>query len=108
MSVPPTGRKGAEKGSSWQLQFHQARKDDSVHGPELTPQEAVASVARRVRRGEAVGVDHEEAIRLTSAETGIDPEKVRWCVETVVRDTPVRLSSSVGRRRRALAIAAAL
>jgi hypothetical protein len=107
MSVPPTGRKGAEKGSSWQLQFHQARKDDSVHGPELTPQEAVASVARRVRRGEAVGVDHEEAIRLTSAETGIDPEKVRWCVETAFPGSTVRPSPSRTRRRVALAMAAA-
>jgi hypothetical protein len=74
----------------------------------LTPQEAVASVARRVRGGEAQGVDREEAIRVTGAETGIDPEKVRWCVETVVRDSPVRLSHLARRRRRALAIAAAL
>jgi hypothetical protein len=74
----------------------------------LTPQEAVASVARRVRRREAQGVDREEAIRVTSAETGIDPEKVRWCVETVVRDSPVRLSPLARRGRRALAIAAAL
>jgi hypothetical protein len=79
-----------------------------VHGPQLTPQEAVASVARRVRRGEDLGLDREEAIRLTSAETGIDPEKVRWCVETVFGVSPVRLSSSVRRRRGALAIAAAL
>jgi hypothetical protein len=79
-----------------------------VHGPHLTPQEAVASVARRVRRAEAQGLDREEAIRLTSAEAGIDAEKVRWCVETVIRDSPVRLSSPVRRRCGALAVAAAI
>ena len=78
-----------------------------MNGPALTPQEAVASVARRVRRGEAEGLDREQAIRRTSAKTGIDPEKVRWCVETVVGASPVRLAPSL-RRRGALAIAAAL
>jgi hypothetical protein len=79
-----------------------------VHGLPLTPHEAVASVARRVRTGEAQGLDREQAIRRTSVETGIDPEKVRWCVETVFGASPVRLSPSLRRRRPAWAIAAAL
>jgi hypothetical protein len=68
----------------------------------------VASVARRVRGGEAQGLDREQAIRRTSVETGIDPGKVRWCVETVFRAAPVRLSPALRRRRGAWAIAAAL
>jgi hypothetical protein len=79
-----------------------------VHGSPLTPQEAVASVARRVRGGEAQGFDREQAIRRISVETGLDPEKVRWCVETVFGAAPVRLSPARRRRRTALAIAAAL
>ena len=79
-----------------------------MHGPPLTPQEAVASVARRVHAGEAQGLDREQAIRHISVETGIDPEKVRWCVETVFGASPVRLSRAMRRRRSALAIAAAL
>ena len=79
-----------------------------MHGPPLTPQEALASVARRVRRGEAEGLDREQAIRRTAAETGIDPDKVRWCIDTVIGASPVRLSPSPRRRRGALAIAAAL
>jgi hypothetical protein len=79
-----------------------------MHGPSLTPQEAVASVARRVRGGEARGFDREQAIQLISVETGLDPEKVRWCVETVFGATPVRLSPALRPRRSALAIAAAL
>jgi hypothetical protein len=65
----------------------------------------MASVARRVRAGEALGLDREQAIRRTSDETGIDPEKVRWCVETVFGTPPIPLSP---RGRRAWAIAAAL
>jgi hypothetical protein len=72
----------------------------------LTPEEAVASVARRVRRAEAQGLDRDQAIRRTAVETGIDLEKVRWCVGTVVRASPVRLSPSVRPCGRALAIAA--
>ena len=79
-----------------------------MHGLPLTQQEAVASVARRVRGGEAQGLDREQAIRRTSVETGIDPEKVRWCVETVFGARPVGLSPSRRRRRGAFAIAAAL
>jgi len=79
-----------------------------VHGPPLTPQEAVASVARRVRAGEARGLDRDQAIRHISVETGIDPEKVRWSVETVFGPPAVRLSTSLRRPRRAWAIAAAL
>jgi hypothetical protein len=53
-----------------------------MHGPPLTPQEAVASVARRVRRLEAQGLDRDRAIRRVAVETGIDPHRVRWCAET--------------------------
>jgi hypothetical protein len=84
------------------------RKPDAVHGPPLTPQEAVASVARRVRGSEAQGFDREQAILRTSIDTGIGPDKVRWCVETVFGASPVRLSRALRRRRTALAIAAAL
>lgn len=52
-----------------------------MHGPPLTPQEAVASVARQVRRHEAQGHDRDQAIEVVAAENGIEPEKVRWCVE---------------------------
>jgi hypothetical protein len=79
-----------------------------VHGAPLTPQEAVASVARRVRGDEAQGFDREQAIRRISIETGLDPEKVRWCVEAVFGAAPVHLSPAPRRRRGALAIAAAL
>lgn len=80
-----------------------------MHGPPLTPQEAVASVARRVRAGEAQGLDREQAIRRTSVETGIDPEKVRWSVETLCGAAPVPLSPALRRRRAAAwAVAAAL
>jgi hypothetical protein len=68
----------------------------------------VASVARRVSAGERQGLDREQAIRHASAETGIDPEKVRWCVETVVGAAPVALSRSPRPRRAVWAIAAAL
>ena len=79
-----------------------------MHGPPLTPQEAVASVVRRVRRGEAQGLDREQAIGHAAVETGIDPEKVRWCIETVFPAAPVRFSPSLRRRRGVLAVAAAL
>lgn len=79
-----------------------------MHGPPLTEREAVASVARRVRASELQGLDREQAIQRTSVETGIDPEKVRWCVETVFGAPPVHLSPSLRRRRGACAIAAAL
>ena len=79
-----------------------------MHGPPLTQEEAVASVARRVRAGEAQGLDREQTIRHISVETGIDPEKVRWCVETVFGAPAVHLSPSLRRRRGAWAIAAAL
>ena len=84
------------------------RTHDAVYGPPLTPEEAVASIARRVRASEAQGFDREQAILRTSIDTGIDPEKVRWCVETVFGASPVRLSPALRRRRSALAIAAAL
>jgi hypothetical protein len=53
-----------------------------MHGPPLTPQEAVASVTRRVRRLEADGLDLDQAIRRAAAENAIEPEKARWCAET--------------------------
>ena len=79
------------------------RKDDAVHGPTLTPQEAVTSIARRVRGSEAQGFDREQAILRTSIDTGIDPEKVRWCVETIFGASPARLSPALRPRRSALA-----
>jgi hypothetical protein len=53
-----------------------------MHGPPLTPQEAVASVARHVRCLEAAGLDRDQAIRRAAADNGISPEKVRWCTES--------------------------
>jgi hypothetical protein len=79
-----------------------------MQGPSLTPQQAVTSIARRVLRAEADGLDRDLAIRRTSIGTGIDAEKVRWCVETVLRESPVRALVSARRRRAALAIAAVL
>ena len=78
-----------------------------MNGLPLTPHEAVASVARRVCAAEARGLDREQAIRHISVATGIDPEKVRWCVEVTFGAPPVRLSPSTRRRRGACAIAAA-
>jgi hypothetical protein len=63
-----------------------------MRGLPLTPQEALASVARRVRRLEAQGLDRDEAIRRAAVETGIDPQKVRWCAETTFPDSTVRLA----------------
>jgi len=77
-----------------------------MHGPRLTPQEALASVARRVRRLEAQGLDSDGAIRLTALETGVDPRKVRWCVESASPDATVRVLPST-RRRGLLGLAAA-
>lgn len=55
-----------------------------MHGPPLTPNEAVAMVARQVRRLEAAGIDRDQAIRRAAADNGIDPEKVRWCADTAL------------------------
>ena len=79
-----------------------------MHSLPLTPQEAVASVARRVRDAEAQGFDREQAIRRISIQSAIEPEKVRWCVETVFGAAPVCLSPAVRRHRGVWAIAAAL
>jgi hypothetical protein len=68
----------------------------------------VASVACRVRGGEAQGFGRDRAIRRISIETGLDPEKVRWCVESVFGAAPVPVSPALRRRRGALAIAAVL
>jgi hypothetical protein len=68
----------------------------------------VASVARRVRRGEAQGLDREQAIRRTSVETGVEPEKVRWCIEAISGAPPVRALPVRRQHRATLAIAAAL
>ena len=51
-----------------------------MHGTPLTPDEAVASVARRVRSLEAQGLDRDHAIRSAAVHFGIDPEKARWCI----------------------------
>lgn len=79
-----------------------------MHGPPLTPQEAVAWVARRVRRFEDHGLDRHQAIRRAAVETGIDSEKVRWCAETAFGGATVRLSRSAGHRRRPSLAAAAV
>jgi hypothetical protein len=68
----------------------------------------VASVAGRVRRLEAHGLDRDQAIQRAAVETGVDQEKVRWCAETAFPGSTVRPSPSRARRRVALAIAAAL
>jgi hypothetical protein len=78
-----------------------------MNGLPLTQHEAVASVAQRVCAAEARGLDHEQAISHISIATGIDPEKVRWCVEVAFGSPPVRLSPSPRRRRGGCAIAAA-
>jgi hypothetical protein len=74
----------------------------------LTPQEAVTSIARRVRRLEAQGLDRDQAIVRAAVETGVAPEKVRWCAGTAFHGSPVRLSRSGRRRRGAPALAAAV
>jgi hypothetical protein len=74
--------------------------NDTMHGPPLTPQEAVVWVARRVRRLEDHGLDRHRAIRRAAVETGIDVEKVRWCAETAFPSATGRLSPSTRRRRR--------
>jgi hypothetical protein len=79
-----------------------------MHGPPLTAQEAVASVARRVHLLETQGLDRGLAIRRVAVETGVEPEKVRWCAETAFPDSTVRRSPSSRRRRGVLAMAAAL
>ena len=79
-----------------------------MHGPPLTPQEAVASLARRVCRLEAQGLDRDHVIWRAAVETGIEPEKVRWCVETAVPNSTVGRSPLSRRRRGVLAMAAAL
>jgi hypothetical protein len=57
-----------------------------MHGPSLTPQEAVATVARRVRRLETQGLDRDLAIQLAAVEFGLEPHKVRWCTATAFHD----------------------
>jgi hypothetical protein len=56
-------------------------EEHNMHGPPLTPEEALAAVARRVQRLEAQGLGRDQALRLTAAETGVDLEKVRWSVD---------------------------
>jgi hypothetical protein len=68
----------------------------------------VASVARRVHLLETQGLDRGLAIRRVAVETGVEPEKVRWCAETAFPDSTVRRSPSSRRRRGVLAMAAAL
>jgi hypothetical protein len=47
-------------------------------------------VARQVRRLEAAGIDRDQAIRHAAAESGIAPEKVRWCADTAPGDVSAR------------------
>jgi hypothetical protein len=68
----------------------------------------MASVAERVRRLEAQGLDRDRAIGRAAVEAGIDPQKVRWCVETPCPEPTVRFSPSSRRRQGTVAIAAAL
>ena len=79
-----------------------------MHGPALTPQEAVASVARRVSRLEAHGLDRDQAILRVAAETGIDSERVRWSAQTAFPEPTARLPRTNRRRQATLALAAAL
>jgi hypothetical protein len=79
-----------------------------MNGPRLTPQEAVAAVARQVRDLEAQGLDRDHAIRRVVFATRIDAEKVRWCIETAFPASVPRRLPSPPRRRRSLAVAAAL
>ena len=78
------------------------KENDTVHGPALTPHQAVTSVARHVRRLEAQGLVRDQAVRLAAAETAIDPTKVRWCVETVFPrlGRPALTSAQAAPRRR--------
>lgn len=78
-----------------------------MNGPALTPQEAVASIALRVRLGEAQGFDREQAIRVVAAETGIEPRKVRWCAGQSSADSTVYLLPSRRECRSRLKLAAA-
>jgi hypothetical protein len=79
-----------------------------MHGPPLTPQEAVASLARQVLDLEAQGLECDQAIRGVAFATRIDAEKVRWCAQTASPVSVVRGLPSTARRSRWLAIAAAL
>jgi hypothetical protein len=82
MSVGPASRKGVDT-RPFRTQSYPPNKDETMHGPlDTAPQEAVASVARHVRRLEDQGLDHDQAIWRTAVETGVDPDKVRWCTET--------------------------
>jgi hypothetical protein len=65
-----------------------------MHGPPLTPQEAVASVARQVRCLEAAGLERDHAIGRAAADNGIAPEKVRWCAESAPGGPSARPSES--------------
>lgn len=78
-----------------------------MNGPALTPQEAVASVALRVRRRETQGFDREQAIRIVAAKTGIEPRKVRWCAGQSSADSTVYLLPSRRECRSRLKFAAA-
>lgn len=73
-------------------------KEHPMNGPSLTPQEAVTTVARRVRRLEAQGLDRDLAIEHTAVEFGIEPHKVRWSVETAFGESAVRVPAPSRRR----------
>jgi hypothetical protein len=65
-----------------------------MRGSPLTPEEAVTSVARRVRRLQAQGLGRDQALGLVSAETGVDLEKVRWSVDRAPLGPNARISST--------------
>jgi hypothetical protein len=67
-----------------------SHKEPTMHGTPLTPREAVAAVVRHVRRHEEMGLDRNQAIRRTAADYGMEPHKVRWCVETDVGGASAR------------------
>ena len=64
-----------------------------MYGPTLTPREAVATVARRVRRLESQGLDRDHAIQRAAVELGLEPRKVRWSAETATPDSTVPVPS---------------
>ena len=106
-SVDPTSGERVDKGSFADAVIPPQTGRTNVNGPPLTPQEAVASIAWRVRRLEAQGLDREQAIHGVAAETGIEPRKVRWCAGHSFPDSTVHLLSSVRGRRSLLEMTAA-
>jgi hypothetical protein len=59
-----------------------------MHGSPLTPYEAAASIASQVFWLQANGFDRDRAIQRVAAQTGIAPEKVRWCANGAPANAP--------------------